>query len=191
MKTVKKALLVSVVAVALGSAMVVKTSAANQNDDKECQHHRGHEKGNMAGSGHGRQRGQGRHGHDKDNMAGSGHDRQHGKRNGMKALKAFDNNNDGEITQAEVEQVQQARLAKFDTDGDGKLSLEEYQALWVDDMREHMADRFQELDNDGDTVVSSDEFMGRWQNMVSHLDQNDDGVISADELRQRRRHHKQ
>jgi hypothetical protein len=38
----------------------------------------------------------------------------------------FDANQDGRLTQAEIDQVRQGRLAEFDQNGDGKLTLEEY-----------------------------------------------------------------
>ena len=60
---------------------------------------------------------------------------------GERLFEAFDANQDGTLTQAEVDQARQAKLAEFDADGDGSLSLEEYQALWLDAMRERMVDR--------------------------------------------------
>jgi hypothetical protein len=54
----------------------------------------------------------------------------------MRLFEQFDANQDGRLTQAEIDQARQSRLAEFDQDGDGSLSLEEYQALWMDAMRE-------------------------------------------------------
>ena len=51
------------------------------------------------------------------------------------------------------------RLAEFDADNDGSLTLEEYQALWLDAMRERMVDRFQAHDDDGDAIVTVEEFV--------------------------------
>jgi Ca2+-binding EF-hand superfamily protein len=127
-----------------------------------------------------------RHGDSVDGM------RRHGKRGrhggpGMKLMESFDTNQDGKLTQAEIDAARADRLAKFDANKDGNLSLEEYQDLWLDAMREHMVDRFQQLDADGDAVVTVDEFGKPFANMVERRDRNGDGELSAADLR--RRHH--
>ena len=70
-------------------------------------------------------------------------------------FESFDVNDDGILTQTEIEEVRQSRLTEFDANGDGSLSLEEYQALWMEAMRERMVDRFQAHDDDGDGLVTS------------------------------------
>jgi EF hand len=94
----------------------------------------------------------------------------------------FDTNQDGRVTQAEIDQARQSRLAEFDQNGDGSLSLEEYQALWMDAMRERMVDRFQAHDDDGDAVITVEEFAEPYDRMVSRLDRNGDGALTPDEL---------
>lgn len=94
----------------------------------------------------------------------------------------FDANQDGRLTQAEIDQVRQSRLAEFDQNGDGSLSLDEYQALWLDAMRERMVDRFQAHDDDGDGMVTIEEFAEPFDHMVSRFDQNGDGELTADEM---------
>jgi hypothetical protein len=101
----------------------------------------------------------------------------------------LDANGDDKITQAEVDQVRQDRLAEFDTNSDGSLTLEEYQALWLSVMREHMVDRFQALDDDGDAVVTVEEYVEPFSGMVSRLDRNDDGELTSDDMRRRHGHH--
>jgi Ca2+-binding EF-hand superfamily protein len=87
------------------------------------------------------------------------------------------------VTQAEIDQARQSRLAEFDQNGDGSLSLEEYQALWMDAMRERMVDRFQAHDDDGDALITVEEFAEPYDRMVSRLDRNGDGALTPDELR--------
>lgn len=101
----------------------------------------------------------------------------------------LDANSDDKVTQAEVDQVRQDRLAEFDENGDGSLTLEEYQALWLSIMREHMVDRFQALDDDGDAVVTVEEYVEPFSGMVSRLDCNDDGELTSDDMRRRHGHH--
>ena len=79
--------------------------------------------------------------------------------------------------------MRQARLAEFDADGDGSLNLEEYQALWLDAMRERMVDRFQAHDDDGDGLVTAEEFGEPFDRIVSRLDGDGDGEVTEDELR--------
>jgi len=99
----------------------------------------------------------------------------------------FDTNQDGVITQVEIDEVRSSRLGEFDEDGDGSLTLEEYQALWLDAMRERMVDRFQAHDDDGDGLVTVEEFGDRWDSMVRRLDRNDDGELSEEDFRRRPR----
>ena len=53
--------------------------------------------------------------------------------------------------------MMQARLAEFDADGDGSLSLAEFEALHTTMIRDMTVDRFQHLDADGDGRVTADE----------------------------------
>jgi hypothetical protein len=125
-------------------------------------------------------------------QAGGGwHRGHHGGGAGQSLFDAFDANQDGTLTQAEVDQARQAKLAEFDRDRNGSLSLEEYQALWMEAMRERMVDRFQAHDDDGDGMVTAEEFGADYGRIISRLDQNGDGEVTMDELRERGegRHH--
>lgn len=50
-----------------------------------------------------------------------------------------------------------ARLTEFDADGDGTMSLSEFETLHSAMIRETMVDRFQHLDADGDGRITADE----------------------------------
>ena len=105
---------------------------------------------------------------------------------GERLFEQFDSNQDGLITQAEIDQLLADRVAAFDQDNDGSLNLEEYQALWLDAMRERMVDRFQAHDDDGDAIVTVDEFVESYSGIVRRVDRNDDGQITRDDLRRQR-----
>ena len=107
----------------------------------------------------------------------------------QRMIEQFDANQDGTVTQVEIDQVRKDRLAAFDQDNDGSLTLEEYQALWLDAMHARMVDRFQELDEDGDAIVTVEEFVGPFDSMVERIDRNGDGAISKDDMR-RGPHHR-
>ena len=105
-----------------------------------------------------------------------------------RVLQTFDVNGDGTVSQAEVLEARANRLLNFDADGDGQLTLEEYQLLWLDTMRERMVDRFQSHDDDGNAVVTANEFTAAYVNLIARLDRNDDGVFNdADAAVQRDR----
>ena len=59
----------------------------------------------------------------------------------------------------EATAAMQARLSEFDADGDGSLSLSEFETLHSAMIRESMVDRFQHLDADGDGTVSPSEMV--------------------------------
>jgi Ca2+-binding EF-hand superfamily protein len=104
---------------------------------------------------------------------------------GERLIESFDSNNDNKLSQTEIDQARHDRFTQFDMDKDGKLSLQEYQALWLDAMRRHMVARFQALDDDGDATVTTEEFIAPFGQVVRRLDRNDDGELTRDEFRRR------
>ena len=124
-----------------------------------------------------------------DHGRGHGFHRGHGKR-AMRFLQQHDANEDGQLTQSEIDGVRAQRLADFDADGDGALTLQEYQPLWLEAMRSRMVDRFQHLDADGDASVTLEEFKAPMSRIVVMMDRNGDGVLSPEDRRGRgKRHH--
>ncbi len=105
----------------------------------------------------------------------------------MRNMQAFDANGDGAVTQAEIDQFRQGQITQFDANRDGTLSVDEYQALWLDQMRERMVDAFQAHDNDGNGQVTAKEFNQRFAGMVERMDRNGDGQLSQDDRRGNRR----
>ena len=128
-------------------------------------------------------------GHGAYGMHGGG-DRGHGRHGGgRRMMEEYDTNEDGKLTQEEVDQARAGQLKKFDKDGDGMLSIGEYEALWLDAMRERMVDRFQEHDADGDGKVTQEEFGKRYAHMIKRMDRNGDGAYGEEDREMRRRHH--
>lgn len=137
----------------------------------------------------------GDHGEMRMAHAGGGHDRGqgfpgmgHGGAGGAggamnQVMERYDTDGDGALTVEEITAARSAQLGEFDADGDGSLSLEEYQALWLDAMHERMVDRFQQHDADGDGAVTQEEFARDFSRMVERRDRNGDGMLNADDMR--------
>jgi len=101
------------------------------------------------------------------------------------AVEKIDRDNDGKITQDEIDASRRERFGKLDANQDGSLTLEEFQALARHDrMRDRLADRFQTMDNNGDSVLTSEEFMAPISDIVNKRDRDGDGALTRDEIRQ-------
>ncbi len=71
--------------------------------------------------------------------------------------KLLDTNGDGKITPEEARAALEALLAEYDANGDGTLSIDEFETLHSAVIRERMVDRFQKLDADGDGKITAEE----------------------------------
>ncbi len=79
---------------------------------------------------------------------------------GMKGdnwLAVLDADEDGRLSKAEITDGLKARMQAHDANGDGTLSLDEFEALHSGMIRETMVDRFQDLDANGDGAVTEGE----------------------------------
>ncbi|WP_340119377.1 hypothetical protein [Pelagibius sp. 7325] len=117
--------------------------------------------------------------HGGQSMHGGGH---HGGGHMFRMLESFDTNEDGKLSQEEIDQSRGERFGRFDGDADQALTLQEYEQLWLDAMREVMVDRFQDLDADGDAKVTAEEFKRPFAKMVQRRDRNGDGVIDREDF---------
>ncbi len=112
---------------------------------------------------------------------GFGHHGGHGGGQGLRMLERLDADGDGAVTQEEIDTVLAGSLAEFDASGDQSLTLDEFQGLWLDHMRERMVDHFQALDADGDGLVTEEELDRPFGNLVDRMDRNGDGQLSLDD----------
>ncbi len=93
-------------------------------------------------------------------------------------LREVDTDRDGRITQAEIDAAVNARFARFDADGNGRLSLDEFNALWADVTRPAAVRAFQFMDPNGDASVTKAEIEERTGRLVQRFDRNGDGALS-------------
>jgi len=101
-------------------------------------------------------------------------------------MERFDTNEDGKLAQQELDDARKKLVAAHDGDNDGKLTLAEFEKLWLEVKRQRMVRSFQRIDRDGDASITLDEFLKPFANLVSRMDSNDDGVLDREDYR---RHH--
>lgn len=107
-------------------------------------------------------------------------------------MKRFDTNEDRKLTQEELDQARKELLGRHDKNGDGKLTLAEFETLWLEFMRQRMVRGFQRIDRDGDAEITVVEFLEPYSRIVERLDRNEDGVLDKNDRRKRmKRHHRQ
>ena len=96
-------------------------------------------------------------------------------------MQMFDADGDGTVTPEEMRAQMQAKLTEYDSNGDGALSIAEFETLHSAMIREMMVDRFQYLDADGDGSVTAEEMtapadmMERMQSMRERIMQTQPG----------------
>lgn len=108
---------------------------------------------------------------------------------GPRFLELFDTNNDGKVTQEEIDSKRKELFAKYDADGDGKLSRKEYEPLWLEMHQRRIARSFQRLDDDADAAVTEEEFNAPFSGMVARMDRDSDGALTVKDRRGRGWHH--
>ena len=79
--------------------------------------------------------------------------------NGFGALDgAFDTDGDGNVTPEEIRAGRLGSIETYDADGNGALSLAEFEALRAARIQELTEGRFQALDADGNGQITAEEF---------------------------------
>ena len=131
--------------------------------------HGGGHHGMMHGGGHG--------------MRGKHHGGGHGMHMGRYMMERYDANNDGKLTQDEINSNREAWLKEFDANNDGKLSLDEFKQLYLKARAERIVREFQRFDRDGDAGVTLEEYQRPLADLVERMDRNNDGALSKDDRR--------
>ncbi len=113
-----------------------------------------------------------------------------GPMHAMKMFDRFDTNKDGKVTSAEVDALIDAQIAGVDGDKSNSLTKEEFTQLLAVLMEERINRRFAKLDDNKDGVISADELKKPAQRMVSWLDDDGDNAVSQKEARDGMPHHR-
>lgn len=130
------------------------------------------------GRGEGREWHHGQMHHDgKRGKWGKGHHGHHGRqgpRMAMMFMETFDKDGDGKLTQAEIDERSNELFAAADTNGDGRVTLEEFKVAFVATAVTPKVRAFQKLDRDGDGKVTEAEYNARAERMMSRMDRRKD-----------------
>ena len=95
-----------------------------------------------------------------------------------------DQNRDGKVTRAELDNVINAHFAAA-THGAKVMSFDQYMAEEEQRFRDDNARTFDRLDKDGDGKLTLAEFASSELRLFQRLDKNGDGVLTPDEMRPR------
>lgn len=104
------------------------------------------------------------------------------------ALRWFDevdSNRSGTIDVAEIDRVRDKRFRRYDGDGDGYITLDEFNFSVPEELAdeiERRRRRFHVMDLDGDGQLSKDEYMKFGARVAAAADINGDGVVTREEF---------
>jgi Ca2+-binding EF-hand superfamily protein len=91
------------------------------------------------------------------------------------------------LTGHELQLAREQQVARFDGNGDGRLSTAEYQAWWLAAAQPRLTRQFRADDHDQDGEVTLEELVERSNELLRRRDLDRDGALTADEWRPRRR----
>jgi Ca2+-binding EF-hand superfamily protein len=115
-------------------------------------------------------------------MHGGGH---HGMMGQVRSMaERYDLDEDGAITQEEIDRNRAEWHAEFSGDGDA-MTLEQFQDLWLRARHRQMVREFQRFDRDGDGEITLEEYQRPMEGFVERFDRNDDQALSRDDMRRR------
>ncbi|MDA8870163.1 hypothetical protein N9H93_02065 [Rhizobiaceae bacterium] len=98
-----------------------------------------------------------------------------------------DADKDGAVTREEIAALRQSQVQAADADGNGDLTLAEFERVWLSMNRSRMVDAFQRLDEDGSGEVTAAEIDEPLNRMVERMDRNGDGKIDREDRGRRGR----
>lgn len=104
----------------------------------------------------------------------------------------FDTNSDDVVTTDEFKEAAAERFKKMDSDSSGTVTQEEFRAYLAEKRQKWTAMKFQKIDSDQDGNVTEAEYLDykqqKAQRRFRQMDVDGNGVISAEEFKNNRRH---
>ena len=125
----------------------------------------------------------------KNGYHGGGHHQGMMARQFRSMAERYDLNQDGEITQEEIDRNRAEWHAEFSGDGDA-MTLEQFQDLWLRARNRQMVREFQRFDRDGDGEITLEEYQRPMEGFVERFDRNDDQALSRDDMQRRGNKHR-
>jgi hypothetical protein len=99
----------------------------------------------------------------------------------MRMFQAFDTDGDGRLTQAEIDAKVDGEYASADKDGQGGVTLQEFEPWFWAQHREMMVRAFQRFDSDGDGSITKEEVTDVTGGIVRRMDRNGDEALTPDD----------
>jgi Ca2+-binding EF-hand superfamily protein len=122
-------------------------------------------------------------------MHGGGHHHGMMARQFRSLAERYDLNQDGEITQEEIDRNRAEWHAEFSGDGDA-MTLEQFQDLWLRARRQQMVREFQRLDRDGDGQITLEEYQRPMADFVERFDRTGTQSLSRDDFQRSGKKHR-
>lgn len=107
----------------------------------------------------------------------------------MQMFQEIDANDDGKITQDEIDAARAEKFAAANADNQGGVTIEEFEPFFWEQRRQMMVRAFQFLDSDGDGEITEAELSERTDGLVARMDRNGDGALSMEDRRGRGERH--
>jgi Ca2+-binding EF-hand superfamily protein len=93
-----------------------------------------------------------------------------------------DTDGDGKLSPAEFQAMTRKQILRADTNGDGKVSLDEWKARPASAKMKDPEKMFKRLDINGDGFIDGNEIDALAKKRFERLDTNGDGFLTQDEL---------
>ena len=102
-----------------------------------------------------------------------------GPRACIRLMELADADDNGRVSPKEASQFWTQQLERYDANGDGSLSIEEFAQMHAAHTRPVMVDRFQFFDEDGDAKVTESELKTPFRRMLMIFSQDGDDEFDA------------
>ena len=125
----------------------------------------------------------------KNGYHGGGHHQGMMARQFRSMAERYDLDQDGEITQEEIDRNRAEWHAEFSGDGDA-MTLGQFQDLWLRARRHQMVREFQSFDRDGDGRITLEEYQRPMDDLVQRFARSDSQSLSREDFQRSGKKHR-